>query len=327
VRVLIADDSVTSRHALVVTLRKWGYEVLAAHDGEEAWQMLQEPDAPRLAILDWMMPGRTGLEICRSLRTEGPTHYTYVLLLTARSEVTDLVEGMEAGADDYISKPFNVQELNVRLRAGRRIVELQTELVAAREKLREQATRDALTHVWNRYSILEILRKELARSSRERRHVGIVMTDMDYFKKVNDTHGHLAGDAVLREAAQRMQTRMRSYDAIGRYGGEEFLIVLPGCGRPETLAQAERLRTVLSADPVRLSETSISITASFGCTSVEPADIISTEGVIHLADEALYRAKRIGRNAVEWLTSESDVGESDNTTAVKAAMGTSVGSD
>jgi len=317
--VLIADDSVTSRHALLATLRKWGYEVLAARDGEEAWQMLQAPDAPRLAILDWMMPGRTGLEICRSLRKGGAAQYTYVLLLTARSQVADLVEGMEAGADDYISKPFNVQELNVRLRAGRRIVELQAELVAAREELREQATRDALTHVWNRYSILELLRKELDRAAREKRQVGIVMVDMDHFKTINDTYGHIAGDAVLREAAQRMQARMRSYDAIGRYGGEEFLLVLPGCDRLATMAQAERLRTVLGAEPIRLTGLNIAVTASFGCTASIPAARTSVESVVRLADEALYKAKGMGRNAVESYSAEAGTSEGDRATEVPVA--------
>ena len=324
-RVLIADDSVTSRHALLATLRKWGYEVLAARDGEEAWQMLQAPDAPRLAILDWMMPGRTGLEICRSLRKADTAHYTYVLLLTARSQVADLVEGMEAGADDYISKPFNVQELNVRLRAGRRIVELQAELVAAREELREQATRDALTHVWNRYSILEILRKELDRSSRERRQVGIVMVDMDHFKTINDTHGHITGDAVLREAAQRMQARMRSYDAIGRYGGEEFLLVLPGCDLLATAAQAERLRMVLGAEPVRLTGADIAVTASFGCTALIPSARMSVESVIREADEALYKAKGMGRNAVESYSAGAYTSEDDSLIEVPVAAPTGPG--
>jgi diguanylate cyclase (GGDEF)-like protein len=245
-----------------------------------------------------MMPGLTGVEICRRLRQESRSAYTYVLLLTSRGEKEDLVEGMESGADDYITKPFDNHELKVRLRAGRRILELQAELVAAREALRVQATTDALTRAWNRYSILEILEKELNRAQHEQGFVGVILADLDHFKVVNDTYGHVAGDAVLRECVRRMQASMRSYDSIGRYGGEEFLVVLPGCDDTATLKHAERLRVALSSEPMNLVENRVTLTASFGCTVVAPGMQPTVAEVVRWADEALYRAKGDGRNAV-----------------------------
>jgi len=297
-RVLIAEDENTSRRLLASTLEKWNYEVEAVSNGAEAWKALQREDAPRLAILDWMMPVMTGPAVCREVRNRAGEPYTYILLLTARNDKQDLIEGLESGADDYITKPFDKQELEVRLRAGRRILELQAELVAAREALREQATRDPLTCLWNRYSILDILNRELQRSQRERISLSVVMADLDHFKQINDTWGHLAGDAVLREAARRMQLSLRNYDAVGRYGGEEFLVVLPGVELPEAESLAERLRTAVGADPVPVGAASVAATISLGVITA-PAGCVMAETLIHAADEALYRAKALGRNRVE----------------------------
>ncbi len=182
-RILIADDSIVSRHLLDATLRKWGYDVVVACDGVEAWNVLQTADGPMVAILDWVMPGMTGPEVCRKVRErefEKDT-YTYLLLLTSKSLKEDLIEGMESGADDYITKPFDQHELKVRLRAGTRIIDLQRELVAAKDALREQATKDFLTCIWNRSSILDILQRELTRGARENRPVGVVLADLDHF--------------------------------------------------------------------------------------------------------------------------------------------------
>lgn len=303
-RILIADDSIVSRHLLETTLRKWGYEVMVACDGAQAWDVLQREDAPSLAILDWMMPGLTGPEVCRRVRRHAREPYTYLLLLTSRSLKEDLIEGMEAGADDYITKPFDQHELKVRLRAGTRIVDLQAELLDAREALREQATKDSLTNLWNRLSVLEILQRELARADREARPAGAVLVDLDHFKAINDTYGHFAGDAVLREAARRMHSAVREYDSIGRYGGEEFLIVLPGCDGQATMAQAERMRLHIAGEPVLINDKAIQITASFGCASALFGVHASADSLIRKADEALYLAKRLGRNRVEALAYE-----------------------
>jgi diguanylate cyclase (GGDEF)-like protein len=273
--------------------------VLSANDGTEAWQVLQRPTAPRLAILDWVMPGMTGPAVCRELRRLRTEPYTYVLLLTARTNTEDVVEGMDSGADDYITKPFNAQELQVRLRAGRRIVDLQSELVAAREALREHATRDPLTCVWNRYAILDTLNREVSRASREASPLSVIMADLDNFKHVNDTHGHLVGDAVLREAARRMQVCVRAYDHVGRYGGEEFLIVSPGSSGMNALQLAGRLRNAIAAEPIRARNLAIPITASFGITVTEGGEDPTAESLIRIADEALYRAKALGKNRVE----------------------------
>jgi diguanylate cyclase (GGDEF)-like protein len=308
-RILIADDSIVSRHLLDATLRKWGYEVVVASDGVEAWNVLGADDAPKLAILDWVMPGLTGPEVCRKVREQGKDKdtYTYILLLTSKSLKEDLIEGMESGADDYITKPFDQHELKVRLRAGTRIIDLQRELVEAREALREQASKDFLTRIWNRSYILDILDRELARGDRENRPVGVILADLDHFKLVNDTYGHFAGDAVLREFARRMLAHIRLYDAIGRYGGEEFLIILPGCDESCTRAQGERLRSALACEAMEINDSSQTVTSSFGATTWVPGMEATAEALIRVADDALYKAKHQGRNCVVYLPS-SDAG-------------------
>lgn len=304
-RLLIADDSLVSRHLLESTLKKWGYEVRAVADGEAAWNELQrEQDAPDLAILDWVMPGMTGPEVCKLVRQQEREKYTYLILLTSKSLREDLIEGMESGADDYLTKPFDHHELQVRLRAGIRVLELQAQLMAAKEELREQATKDPLTKLWNRRHILEVLEHELARIQRQEVPLSVIMLDLDHFKSINDTHGHLVGDEVLRETGRRLKAAVRQYDSVGRYGGEEFLIVLPGCGGTVVDNQAERLRLSLCQTPIKVGDLELSVTGSFGATFALPAFRVTPNDLVKLADDALYRAKRAGRNCVQTIRHE-----------------------
>jgi diguanylate cyclase (GGDEF)-like protein len=298
-RILIAEDDPVSRQVLATRLRNWGDEVIACPDGTSAWEALQKPDAPKLAILDWMMPGLDGLEVCRRVRGLTGRAYSYLLLLTARSQREDVVAGLEAGADDYLTKPVDLNELRARLRAGHRILELQDQLLAAQEELRHRASHDALTGLWNRAAILEILGRELARTGRDQSPLGVIMADLDHFKRINDTLGHLAGDGVLREAAGRLRRALRQSDWIGRYGGEEFLIVLPGADVPQVLQGAERLRLAVASAPITLPEGSLTATLSMGVATAADAWHGDVGQLLRVADAALYRAKQAGRNRVE----------------------------
>jgi two-component system, cell cycle response regulator len=226
--------------------------------------------------------------------------------LTALQRDEDIVTGMEAGADDYIAKPFKANELDVRLRAGKRIIELQKELIEAREALREKATHDPLTALWNHEEILRILERELNMANREKEDVGLIMADLDHFKRINDTYGHMAGDAVLRLAARRMLTHVRDYDYVGRYGGEEFLIVLPGCGREGVATIAERIRHCIGSESMDIPEGMIQVTISLGLSTKDKGRKSDVNSLVQAADQALYLAKQGGRNRVE-AALESDV--------------------
>lgn len=302
-RVLIADDDVTSRTLLRKSLLRWGYEVIEAADGAEAWDILGQPDSPPLVILDWVMPHITGPELCRRVRETHREPYTYILLLTSMDSKDATVQGLEAGADDYIVKPFDKLELQYRLRAGKRIIDLQIDLLRAREELRERANKDLLTMLPNRSAISSALERELARCHRDRRTVGVILLDIDHFKKVNDTYGHFAGDAVLRETAARLRHNMRPYDEVGRYGGEEFLVVLPNCDLEAAAHQAERMRQKLHADTMMVDGAEMRVSASFGVT-VSDGSERSPDIFVRVADEALYKAKGSGRNCVSSLTLE-----------------------
>jgi diguanylate cyclase (GGDEF)-like protein len=277
----------------------WGYNVVVAENGNAALQILQAEDPPKLALLDWMMPGLEGVEVCRKVREKNEEPYTYIILLTAQQSDEDLVTGMEAGADDYITKPFKHNELRLRLRAGRRIIELQNELLAARDTFRTKASHDSLTGLWNHAEILEILTHELSRAEREEKCVAVIMADIDFFKKINDTHGHLAGDVVLRSTAGKMHALMRSYDFIGRFGGDEFMVILPDCSLEYAAAFAERLRLSVSSDSIDTPEWRIPVTLSFGVAASNKDRLKDAYSLVNAADRALYRAKENGRNRVE----------------------------
>jgi len=288
IRILIADDEEATRLALEGFLEEH-YEITIATDGTQAWSIPENNDRPLLAIIDWMMPGIDGTEICRKVRQSGISSYVYIVMLTAKDGQKDVVVGLDAGADDYLRKPFHPDELRARLRAGERILKLHAEL-------RTKAARDHLTGTLNRGTILEILQRELARSSRTSDPVAVILADLDNFKSVNDTYGHLVGDAVLREAAGRLGAQMRSYDALGRYGGEEFLAVLPECSLDCAREIANRMCGAVAATPVRTRAGDIRITVSLGFALADVTTDIRRDDVISAADVALYRAKREGRN-------------------------------
>ncbi len=298
-RILIAEDDPAFRNLLEATLKRWGYDVIVARDGNEAYLILLAENAPKLALLDWKMPGIEGVEICRKIRENSGECYTYIILLTSQQRDEDLISGMDAGSDDYIIKPFKLNELKVRLRAGRRIIELQGELLAARDILHEKAIRDSLTGLLNHEEILAILEKELSRSERDGLCVSIIMADIDLFKKINDTYGHLAGDAVLRIISGKMHSLMRSYDSIGRYGGEEFLMILTECCRESAVTFAERVRSSISLDRIDTSEGLIPVTISLGVATSCEEQRHDRLSLVRSADAALYRAKKNGRNRVE----------------------------
>jgi diguanylate cyclase (GGDEF)-like protein len=296
-RILIAEDEIPQASLLGSLLRIWGFEPLIVHDGGEALRALQAPNAPHLALLDWGLPDMDGIEICREVRNRSTQPYTYVILLTGRGSRHERLAGLEAGADDFLAKPVDEAELKARLNIGRRIVSLQEQLLAVQARLEDQATRDSLTGIWNRAVIVEMLDRELNRAGREGHPLAVMLADLDHFKEINDTHGHLAGDLVLRQAVRRLQGELRPYDGIGRYGGEEFLLVLPGCDELATLRLGERLREAVAREPVIPIDSLIQVTVSLGavCWRGSDGDAMT---VLHRADEALYQAKHAGRNRV-----------------------------
>ena len=297
-RVLIAEDDPVTCHLLKTFLTKWNYDVTVVTNGTEALRILEAEGTPRLAILDWMMPGMEGPQICQRIREQKGRPYIYALLLSARSEKQDLLRGLELGADDYLTKPFDAPELRARLLVGQRILTLQDELIEAREQLRFRATYDALTGIANRAVVMDALRSELSRQVRDRRPFGVVLLDIDHFKRINDTHGHICGDAVLKEVAQRMKSSVRPYDTVGRYGGEEFLIVVSSSDEQGTMNLAERVRFALESRPINTDAGEVSVTVSCG-VAVSSGKGEDPQSLLRLADEALYRAKQQGRNRSE----------------------------
>jgi two-component system, cell cycle response regulator len=298
-KILVAEDNADFRFGLQHVLKGWGFEVVPVADGVDAWRRLREPDGPRIALLDWLMPGLDGPGVCREVRRRPAGPYIYLILLTGRADQQDIILGLEAGADEYLVKPVDLYELRARLRTGRRIIDLQEQLLAAQEALRHEASHDPLTGLWNRAATLDRLERELARGRREAKAVGALMVDVDHFKRINDTHGHPTGDAVLCELSRRLPGAVRPYDTVGRYGGEEFLVVLPECDAVRTAQLGERLRQAVDATPLDLPDGAIRVTISVGGAATGPPERADAVGLVRAADAALYRAKGGGRNRVE----------------------------
>ena len=295
-KILIADDEAVSLRMLEKTLERAGYEVTAVSDGRKAAEELCRPDGPRLALLDWVMPQLDGPAVCRTVRRKRSQRHVYLVLLTSKSSKEDIVEGLESGADDYLIKPFDPGELKARLHTGMRILELEDNLVEAREDMRYKATHDSLTSLLNRGTILELLAGELNRKQRNKHSISIVFGDLDHFKLVNDTYGHIVGDEVLREVARRMLGSVRSYDFVGRYGGEEFLVVLNNCAVETAVDRAEEIRKAIGGSPIRTTQGPIPITMSLGVSVSRPSDTLPLEEILCEVDGALYAAKSAGRN-------------------------------
>ena len=290
-RVLVADHEPSSRRAIVSMLEKIGYAVEVVNDGEAAWQRLQQEDAPQLVVLDGVMPGLAGGEVCRRIRAlrREDYAYAYIIVLTPGSEVADVLAAYEAGVDDYMDKPLESQELRFRLRAGERVLALQ-------EKLHFLATRDELTGLFNRRMMLDVMRTELARSRRNGEGFCLGLLDLDCFKQVNDAYGHLAGDAVLCEAAVRVRESVREYDTAGRWGGEAFVVVLSAADAAAGRVVLERIRERISEKMVDLDGVLVEVTVSIGGVVFSADKTI--DQLIREADQALHRAKEAGRNRV-----------------------------
>lgn len=288
-----------SDHLLQNTLTRFGYEVVLTADGHNALEQLLDTDGPKLAILDWEMEGLSGANVCKTLRTGCMEPYVYMILMTDKSQKDELLDVFDYGADDYLTRPFDGYELRAKLVVAKRILDLQDRLISMREDLRVRATHDSLTGLWNRQAALESLAREIDRAKRENKPCGLILADVDHFKHINDCFGHQAGDEVLKEVAGSLVDAVRAYDIVGRYGGEEFLVVAPGCNSSTIMERAEAIRTRIESKSIRTSKGFISITLSMGAIAFRPGLDHNAKTIIKSADEALYVAKRAGRNRVE----------------------------
>jgi len=296
--VLVADDDPVFRKIMAGALTAWGHEPLLLEDGQSAWEVLQRPDAPRLVILDWEMPVISGPEICRRLRQKEHGRYTQIIMVTVHSQKCDVVDGIDSGADDYMIKPVDLHELQARLNAAIRSLQVHEDLLAARDMLDRQVNIDYLTGVRSRRAIMEMLSKELTRAARNGSTLGVALADLDGLKQVNDTLGHLAGDVILRETAQRMLSCLRPYDGLGRYGGDEFLVVVPDTDNMKFPTLSERLRRVVCERPIRVADLDVPQTITIGTVRALGPKGLDWKQVIRAADEALLQGKQEGRNRV-----------------------------
>lgn len=290
-KVLIAEDSRYYQTLLQDTLTGWGYQVVLTSNGVQACEKLKEENGPKLAIIDWMMPHMTGLEVCKKVRSVINKGYIYLILLTANSSKEDVVRGLEAGADDYMIKPFDEMELKFRLKTGERIINLENRIM-------QLALTDSLTGLLNRRAFIDRLECEIERHKRLSQPLSLIMADIDDFKKINDNYGHLVGDEVLQKVAKCFNLSVRKYDFIGRYGGEEFIICLPGVDTRKAQYIAERLRVSIKNITLEKDNIMPHVAASFGISSLGNM-ITDVHSLTKHADEALYAAKTNGKDQVK----------------------------
>ena len=290
-KILIVEDDPISRRILQANLMKWGYEVTVAIDGQKAFDILRQPEPPNLLISDWVMPHMDGLTLCREIRRLNIKRYVYFILLTTKGEKRDIIQGLAAGADDFLIKPFNQEELKYRIRIGERIINLE-------QRILKMAHTDALTGIMNRRAFMERLEEETIRAHRNQTPLSFIISDIDHFKRVNDTYGHQVGDLVLQHVSALFKMALRPYDLLGRYGGEEFVVCLPGVDETSVANTAERLRKRVAAMDIQTPQGTIDITVSFGTATLRHSPAEEMENLVRRADEALYRAKEGGRNRV-----------------------------
>jgi len=293
-KVLIAEDDFISSKFLENFLGKMGYSPVMVQDGLDAWRALRQDQEIRLIVSDWMMPRMDGVELCRRIRSENADRYLYFIIITARENREDVIEGLEAGADDFIVKPFNPEELKCRIKIGERILGLQ-------DRILQLACTDSLTLVLTRRALYQRLEEEIQRASRGKTPLSVIMADIDHFKAVNDKHGHSAGDVVLQQFAAQLRLTCRGYDFIGRYGGEEFVICLPGTRSAQAMDVADRMRSNVASMQVRLPGTDepVAVTGSFGVAAYSGENSqVTPEDFVDLADKAMYEAKSKGRNCI-----------------------------
>ncbi|MBI5848520.1 MAG: diguanylate cyclase [Nitrospirae bacterium] len=298
-KILAVDDSDVQLRILRMVLKSAGHEVVEAINGQVAWELLQKEHI-RLVITDWMMPTLTGPELIRRIRAANWASYTYIILLTSQDTKDQVVAGLNAGADDYVTKPFDPAELVARLGIAQRILDLEARLAA-------MARQDLLTGLFNRRALYETLQAAVSQATREASPLSLILVDLDHFKLVNDQYGHPMGDQVLQRVAEILRTNKRAYDSVGRWGGEEFLMVLPNTNLDQAVVVAERLRALLASIQLPVNDqTKITLSASLGITSTQnnlPPFLI--DSLLKQADEALYQAKGKGRNCVCVFTSPS----------------------
>jgi diguanylate cyclase (GGDEF)-like protein len=298
-KVLAVDDSAIYRKLVEQSLSQEQYVVLFAKNGREALDLFAEHQ-PAVVITDWSMPDISGLELCRRIRRDFQSFHSHLILLTSNSNKEQVVEGLAAGADDYLTKPFHSGELAARVAVGRRIVELHREIQAKNRLLEEMALTDALTGLPNRRAVAVWASRELSAAARYDFAFWVVMADLDLFKKINDTYGHETGDTVLKTFAEILKTHTRESDICARLGGEEFLVMLTHSDRGGTKTAVERIRKQFESTTVTVGASTVTATASFGVAGFRGTKPPDWNAIIESADTALYQAKHKGRNRIEF---------------------------